>query len=523
MSLTIKQPPTELSSRQARFLQGWAFTQRELVYLCWGLMDVALLTPFALSLMGWARYWPPGLFMLWLLLIMMLAFNLSRLMGALKLSPARQQVVMAVGLLLLVILTLRTLLHTADSLLDMSWVGQFFAAMNERGNLLWQRDVILFGLVVFMWARGIQIAGRGYSVDRIGLRLRVGGLFIAPLVVWIGSRNLLWNPTPFVLLFFLAGITAVALIRAEEVAREETGASASLSPRWLALIFVTACLIIFTAGAITVLVTGEPGDTALGLLSPVWLAMQLLLITVIATIGYLLGPLITVIEALFFLLRNLYLAIASWLSGIYLILSKIFSKLYRTERAPAEITISEQPTGPAQVPSFEDAAEIGYGLGSNGQIIVVLLAIALILLVALLIQRQYRAAAVTAHTTHRARRTAKEEEEDEGLAQRLLRRLGFRRHWRAALSIRRIYRRMMKAAAAVGYPKPDAQTPYEYLPTLNQAWPHNHQDARLITEAYVNVRYGEIPESSQELEEIKQAWQRLEQNKPAKMGQNQTE
>jgi hypothetical protein len=52
---------------------------------------------------------------------------------------------------------------------------------------------------------------------------------------------------------------------------------------------------------------------------------------------------------------------------------------------------------------------------------------------------------------------------------------------------------MLRAADANGYPRLEAETPYEFLKTLTKAWPNNHQEAWLITTAYVKVRYGELP------------------------------
>ncbi|MEZ4516989.1 MAG: hypothetical protein R3C44_09190 [Chloroflexota bacterium] len=56
---------------------------------------------------------------------------------------------------------------------------------------------------------------------------------------------------------------------------------------------------------------------------------------------------------------------------------------------------------------------------------------------------------------------------------RLLQRLGIFQQWRAAASIRRIAESMCREAAAAGYPRLEAETPYEYLKTLAQTRPAN--------------------------------------------------
>jgi hypothetical protein len=155
------------------------------------------------------------------------------------------------------------------------------------------------------------------------------------------------------------------------------------------------------------------------------------------------------------------------------------------------------------------------GAEANWRIVLILLGLAVILLASLLIRRSYRQGSLAERNAMRAGGlTAADDVEAEGLARRLLSKLGLWRQWRTAVSIRRIYRHMLKAAAVSGYPRPQAQTPYEYLPTLAQVWPENRQDTELITHAYVKVRYGEIPEDKAEIEAIKAAWQRLESTPP---------
>jgi hypothetical protein len=148
------------------------------------------------------------------------------------------------------------------------------------------------------------------------------------------------------------------------------------------------------------------------------------------------------------------------------------------------------------------------------QIILVLLAVAVILFVALMISRLYRQNKMATHASGLTSRTSDDDDEEGNLLQRLLGRLGLLRDWQTAVSIRRIYRKMLRAADASGYPRLEAETPYEFLKTLTQAWPQNRQEIQLITSAYVKIRYGELPETEQELQAIKDAWQALEQTRP---------
>lgn len=222
MRLTIDHQT--LSPRAQTLLQIWGHVQHEILYLSWALADVALLTPFALAVMGWARYWQPGLVLFWLLMLMLVAFNLTRLMSAIALPAQHQQAVMAVALLLVIVFTLPTLFHAGRSIFGFGWLGDIFTAVNQPGNNLWLRDVIVLLLLILVWVRGLQLGQRPYSVERAGLRLRIGGLMLAPLVIWLANTRLLWDSTPYILLFFLAGLTSLALIRAQAIEQNQQSA-----------------------------------------------------------------------------------------------------------------------------------------------------------------------------------------------------------------------------------------------------------------------------------------------------------
>jgi hypothetical protein len=76
----------------------------------------------------------------------------------------------------------------------------------------------------------------------------------------------------------------------------------------------------------------------------------------------------------------------------------------------------------------------------------------------------------------------------------------------AAAQVRRIYAQLMDLCGRLGYTRPAALTPLEFLPTLQQVFPEGEAQVSLITSAYLRVRYGELPETADEVKEIRQAW-----------------
>lgn len=476
--------------------RAWGYIQHELLYLTCGLMDVALITPVALALMRWARYWPPGEVLLLLLLIMLLPFNLARLMSALRIPRSRQQSIMAVGLLLTIVILIRSLLHDPQSLFDFRWIAEFYTSLATE-NGLWARDFSIFILIVLMWARGIRLATRSFDVQRIGLRLRVGGLILAPIAIWFAYQRLLWDVTPFLLLFFIAGLTAVALVRAEEVEQHRSGRSASLSPRWLGVVFAASLLTIFTAGGLAITISGQPAVAVVGWLAPFWTAIEFAGATALTTFAYLALPFLAVVEPLLQLL----------IFTLGYVLARVLAQLALV--APIEIPEAAEDVGSLLESLSSATGEIGTG----GRLIILLLMLALVLLVALILGRLYQQAVVAA-SDGRMLAGDGENPDEAGRSRQLLQRLGFLRQWRTAASIRRIYQQMLRAAAARGFPRVESETPYEYLGTLARLWPENRADSQLITEAYVKIRYGQLPETRAELDAIKGAWQRLEATRP---------
>ena len=76
----------------------------------------------------------------------------------------------------------------------------------------------------------------------------------------------------------------------------------------------------------------------------------------------------------------------------------------------------------------------------------------------------------------------------------------------AALRIRRIYARLMDLSTRLDRPRPAAKTPVEFLPTLEALFPALKGEIHLITMAYLRVRYGDMPESDEDMDQIETAW-----------------
>lgn len=88
-------------------------------------------------------------------------------------------------------------------------------------------------------------------------------------------------------------------------------------------------------------------------------------------------------------------------------------------------------------------------------------------------------------------------------------------------SVRELYRRFLRWTAAGGYPRHIYQTPHEYLYTLADLLPEARQDLAFMTQQYVSARYGTLPQTEDELRQLRESWRKVKQNNLKQMSRNQ--
>lgn len=484
---TVRSPvAAQQDASPARVL--WAYVRHELLYICWALMDVALIAPLALGFIFWTRDWPLGAFVAWLFLVLLIPFNLSRLMSIAGVALRRQRNLIMISFALAFFLGVRSFLFQPQSLFDFSWLGALAGQIVNQPGQLWRREVALFILLAILWARGLALTGRYVAVTEIGFRLRLGGLFFVPIIIILNIVPGTANALPFVMLFFLAALVAVAVSRAEEVAQQETARTYPMSPGWVGSVLLTSLSIVSAAALVALAISGEGLQLLAQWLSPLWNAFAFGSMAAITTATYLM---LFLLEPFMGLMRVLGRMIA----GIGFIQEG--AELPEFAPAPAEQLLLELGDPQSSVYLWFNRSAVG---------VLVLLGL-LVVFVAL--RRYFRHRELSFGMAQRGPAAAVAEDHEEGLAQRLLDRFGRWRRWRAAATVRQLYRSMCLEAAGQGHPRDPSQTPFEYLPALFEVWPEGPEEVRLITDAYVRVRYGEAPETAEELEEIRQAWQRL--------------
>lgn len=79
----------------------------------------------------------------------------------------------------------------------------------------------------------------------------------------------------------------------------------------------------------------------------------------------------------------------------------------------------------------------------------------------------------------------------------------------ALISIRALYRSLLRWAARQGVARLPSQTPLEHLVLLEQGFPQQQDDLRQITDAYLLARYSQKTISQEHFDSARQAWQRI--------------
>lgn len=77
------------------------------------------------------------------------------------------------------------------------------------------------------------------------------------------------------------------------------------------------------------------------------------------------------------------------------------------------------------------------------------------------------------------------------------------------VSVRALYRGLLKWGARQGLPRALSQTPLEYLKVLCQSFPHEDTELSLITRAYLQARYSASSPASEEFAAAERAWQQV--------------
>ena len=478
MSMTSLSPPKDI--RDTLGLHAHRFW-REFTALLLVIVELTWLIPWYRSV-AQVSYVAPAL-RTFLVLggLMVAAYLITLLLESLRLLLGLQRAILLAAFFLSLILAAKLLLDPQVTGLIGGLAGL------DQGAVL----VILAGL--WLWWRGSSLARNPVSPRVVWSR------FWLALVMLVAYFLIITRVTGELIgfglfgIFFSTGLLAMVTARVVTISRFHGAKKNPFGRRWLGFTLLTTALIVGLSLVLASLVTGQ--------------------------FSFLLEQLAQGIRAFVYFL--FFLASLPWLFLSYLIsplISTLQNVLPQATVTPTPLAATLEavraPYAPPQPPSYRPLSPVFVSL--------VFWSVVLFVVVAF----------ITNARSQRVRSSREDPEETESLlssdellkmlrkslqkqiqatGDRLanMRRLTRRQRHQAVARIRQIYAQLMDLAAELDAARPEALTPFEFLPGLQSLFPAFEQELASITQAYVEVRYGELPETQAEIDELEIAWKRI--------------
>jgi hypothetical protein len=470
--------------------------RQEVIWLALAAAEISWVTPLFIALSQRVAPHPPLLIWAGMLVALLGFFYVYRTLVRADLPLRIQQGLVAAALLAASGLVLRYHIYAGAEGRGVGWFLALFRSLADVETVQPGGWLAMMGLV-YLWARALHLARRSTSAESVGFSFRAGVVLfiVVALFARLFTRQ---DISAFVLPYFFFSLVAVALARVEEIQLQPNSSQAGYSGFWIGWTLAGVAGLVLLATVVAAFFRG--GGLAQVL---VWLA-----------------PVLVVVQVVFVGLAALLLMLLEGLLNLFSIDLEVFGQGLREALQRLGEVFVLFPMAP---PNDADPATRPVILGIMQVVIAVGIPLVLVGLVLLF-------------TWYRQRRARREEGEEDresllsaGAVARNVRamlqagidrlgelagladRFGLGSRFLAAVSVRRIYANLVRFARDAGYPRAPSQTPYEYLGTLNQALPGSEADVQVITEAYVNAHYGQVPDTREELQRIRDAWERVRQ------------
>lgn len=463
-----------------------------LIHLCVACLEAAWLAPFCLAVYQpasspWIAF---GILLAGLLAWMVILELLSRVTA----SPLYDLIALALmagaGLL-----AVRIVLYPGLPVHDLSWLGRAVndALHESRG---FPPAVALLAVNLVLWQRATAATSRDLSFFNVGYSFRLGILLLvggAALVAALRGISVL----PLLFLYFAVGLIAVSVARIGEKASEAQSIGTIFPRRRFIQLLLAVGTTMGAAGLLASAFTPDAIRRFLHLFDPLWQLVRPLALFLLALLARLLDPLLVRFEA--------------WLT-----------RLIAERSASGDAFVS--PLGGTQPPPNPAEGLPGWVLGFMDVLLVIGLVVAGLMIVAflLLYLERVRKAGLADRPEEEGREPVtfggsllrRGLERLRGAA-RLVGRLGFSGRLLAAVSVQNIYANLCRLASQRGQPRPPAQPPDDYLPTLRRTFPGHDDALARITAAYMRVHYGDHPVTLAELGQLREDYRAVREGESA--------
>jgi len=487
----------EFSSLQIPKIRYW----RELAVFALMVMELSWIVP-------WYRSLTPATYELtvWRVFFVLLGFlllaNLStRLMNFLDLKIRIRQGVTLLLIVLSIFIGLKLLLYETEALQFNALLTRPFRAMSDVRGLIPDEFLVIVVILVVYW-RGLSLASKYIDPMSVRSNFYFGlGMFVA--YIFLNTLVTGETPGPMLYTFFVSALIAMGAARIFTITQLRGGAQNPFDLRWFLGILVTTLVIVGLAGTIAWLaldrssIIGGIGGMLMGIFGIILLVL--------------ISPLIFLMERMADSMPQESNAMQSFI--------EVLDNLRATFGELANNLFDR-----FDIPSLLNWMQLLKPFLLWGFVIAISLAILFSISRWMINERRSERDDLEGmidrgDVLSLLRKAIQDRLDGLGQSLRGRSRLGAGQRWLAAAKIRRIYAHMMDLAKKLDIPRPPASTPLEFQPILQDMLPDAKEDVGLITAAYLRVRYGEIPETNEEIEQVEQAWEHVRTTGKKKQGQ----
>ncbi len=433
----------------------------ELLYLIMGFVETFWITPFVMVFLPGALGIPGYQLVLLVLLNLIGALLIIRLMNNQDKMDTLVRLGAMFGLGLIIFFSTRVFLP-GEAL-------EFQALPNAAGRFGIPPVLITLVVVAMLWFRGSRLATITVTPLRASFGLRLG-IIMLMFAALIPEPRIQRGVLLILPLFFFFGLIIVALARSASLRLNREVYQSTFGVSWVALTFSIGGMLSIFGFVAALVLSGFRFDTILNSISEV-------LVAVIAAAATIISPLIQLIIKLIEAFRPNQ-------SG------------NPAENADLEAIARKASEGASVTTLAEQIA---------GALPMICLSAVLILIFALILMRLRVRRPVNLRDGE-IRDSVEAENLLKGLQNAInnsLQTLGQRlaelnpllgRDALTALTIRRLYARMVALAGRAGQPRLPYQTPLEYQAAIIGIYPGFEREIGELTRAYVDVHYGELPD-----------------------------
>lgn len=479
---------------------------RELAALSLLVMGLSWTVPWFRSLSGATEVNPDSRTFLVFLMIGLVSYTSMRLLSSLRIAPAARKRVLLALLVVCVLAGWKSLLYAKDVMPLTELVLRPLVAFGNFSDLI-PNEVIVAIAVLLIWRRGAVLSLDYIGPEKILSEFKTGFwmfLLFAGLNTLVTKESI---PFSYLSLYLFSGLQAMGAARMSAVSETRGGSRNGFDrQRFLAVVFG----VVSAAGfAVWIGFNFSRDDAALAGLLVVLAVLAAFLVSI---------PLLLLVLYLFY-------------EGLRLFQDEIAASLQHLMELIAGFTglldnlkTWLQETGALLADRLDFLAPLFrwlFALAPALRLVVlagsVLIATGLVYMTLWIRARRLRdpsdvdreAALSIGNLLDQFRRRVREALKDRRLMVSGLMEFQERRKQRFAARIRRLYRQTLDLANGLGVQRTAAQTPREFQRALVHLFPAQQNEVVLLTEAYLRVRYGEIPENHREVLQAEQAFRQI--------------